>query len=615
MGNFLKSVSAVFFMLMIIFSTGMIYFDSLLQKIVNKLEGWKSKFISFAGKIVLIKSVLSSIPIHTLSAVPVHKAILKKIEKLIKLFLWGQNGKARTQWCSWKTICLKKEEGGLGIRNIHDTVKGLHGKLAWRILERKSLWSSILSQKYKLQDMNNTTHNPSILWKLLLPHFHNLQSDSIWLIGKGEIDFWKDNWAGEPIAPDYHTPMQFKVACTRPNDLQAFINPDIMEKLKSISLNVNEDDILIYTQTNSGNFNIKSYIEKDRVQRSHLDWTEAVWHNNLPPKVSGFMWKVLKGAVPVDNMLMKRMIMGPYKCNCCDEGNLESIDHLLVHSDRAKEIWSHFGNIVGKPHFASNVDTLLKTWIHGNNIKSQGQITTLQIFASSIWEIWKSRCKARYEDIPMNSCSIIKKVEKNVQWLNLIANPKGESTKWEKKFLNRLRIPLKKVEERRGKWVRWNKPGPGKIKINVDGSYLNDEGTVGGIIRTEDGTPELVFWRKVHTSDPISTEITAITIAIDICDKNGYGNFEIESDSEQAVHIFQGKIKAPSLNYIARRYRDRDIRIGHVLREQNMVADLIAKFARDKEDNDNCPYNQLPLHVKHQIFQERIGLGAYRRRR
>ncbi|KAL3631229.1 hypothetical protein CASFOL_024213 [Castilleja foliolosa] len=521
----------------------------------------------------------------------------------------------RTQWCSWKNVCLNKEEGGLGIRNIHETVKGLHAKLAWKILERKSLWSNILSQKYKIQEVNTPAHNASILWKLLLPHFHNLQSESIWLIGKGEIDFWKDNWAGEPIDTDFHTPMQFKLAYSRPNEVKALINPDTLEKLKSISLSANEDDVLIYTMSNTGNFSIKSYIERDRVQRNHLEWTDVVWNNNLPPKISAFLWKVLKGAVPVDSQLMSRRIMGPYKCNCCEKAQLESTDHLLVHSDKAKDIWFHFGTIVGKPHFANNFHTLLQTRIQGNNIKSQGQITILHIFAATVWEIWKSRCKARFEDIPMNNISIIKKVERNVQCLNYLAKPKGESTKWERNFLNRLRIPLKRVEERRGKWVHWIKPSLGKLKINVDGAYLNNEGTVGGIIKNADGIPALAFWRKVRTLDPLSTEIAAITTAMDICDKNGYDNVEIESDSEQAIRIIQGKIKVPVLNYIARRYRDRGIPIYHVLREQNMVADLIAKSARTKEDNDNCSYMQLPLNVKHQIFQERIGLGVYRRRR
>lgn len=44
-----------------------VYFERLFQIVSNKLEGWKAKFLSFAGKITLMKAVLASIPIHTLS--------------------------------------------------------------------------------------------------------------------------------------------------------------------------------------------------------------------------------------------------------------------------------------------------------------------------------------------------------------------------------------------------------------------------------------------------------------------------------------------------------------------------------------------------------------------
>lgn len=56
-----------------------IYFDRLFQIVSNKLEGWKMKFLSFAGKITLIK-FLASIPIHTLSCMAVPKNVFCRLE-------------------------------------------------------------------------------------------------------------------------------------------------------------------------------------------------------------------------------------------------------------------------------------------------------------------------------------------------------------------------------------------------------------------------------------------------------------------------------------------------------------------------------------------------------
>lgn len=41
-----------------------LYFEDMISKVALQLEGWKSRFVSFGGKITLIKSVLASLPLH-----------------------------------------------------------------------------------------------------------------------------------------------------------------------------------------------------------------------------------------------------------------------------------------------------------------------------------------------------------------------------------------------------------------------------------------------------------------------------------------------------------------------------------------------------------------------
>lgn len=168
------------------------YFERPLQIISNKLEGWKAKFMSFAGKITLIKSVLASIPIHTLSSMAVPKSVTQKIENIIKAFLWSQHGQKRLHWVAWEEICTPYSEGGLGIRSLQDTVFGLQGKLAWKVYEGKSLWARLLRQKY---GTNYTTgvykrnQSSSTLWRHLYPHLQNFEDIGRWCVGEGRISF------------------------------------------------------------------------------------------------------------------------------------------------------------------------------------------------------------------------------------------------------------------------------------------------------------------------------------------------------------------------------------------------------------------------------------------
>lgn len=55
---------------------------------------------------------------------------------------------------SWKTVCLSKSQGGLGIRSLANSNLALMASHAWRILTNKdSLWVKWI-QSYRLKDRN-----------------------------------------------------------------------------------------------------------------------------------------------------------------------------------------------------------------------------------------------------------------------------------------------------------------------------------------------------------------------------------------------------------------------------------------------------------------------------
>ncbi|GAV58392.1 hypothetical protein CFOL_v3_01926 [Cephalotus follicularis] len=49
------------------------FFDDLVKRISSRIKNWKSKLLSFGGKLTLIKSVHCSMPIHILSLLKVPK--------------------------------------------------------------------------------------------------------------------------------------------------------------------------------------------------------------------------------------------------------------------------------------------------------------------------------------------------------------------------------------------------------------------------------------------------------------------------------------------------------------------------------------------------------------
>lgn len=107
-------------------------FEELFVNISKRLAGWKAKFLSFGGKITLIQSVLSSIPVHILSCTVAPKSIISCLDRIMSSILWSNQGAQRAYWVAWDRICIPYSQGVLRIRKVSDMVYGLRGKLAWR---------------------------------------------------------------------------------------------------------------------------------------------------------------------------------------------------------------------------------------------------------------------------------------------------------------------------------------------------------------------------------------------------------------------------------------------------------------------------------------------------
>lgn len=68
---------------------------------------------------VLIKSVLSAIPVYYLSFFKAPTCIISKLESLFKQLLWGGDKEERKiNWVNWDKMCKPLEDRGLGLKNL-----------------------------------------------------------------------------------------------------------------------------------------------------------------------------------------------------------------------------------------------------------------------------------------------------------------------------------------------------------------------------------------------------------------------------------------------------------------------------------------------------------------
>ena len=90
-------------------------FNFILDRMKQKLLGWKANLLSMAGKAVLIQASLATILNYTMQCAYLPSKVLDGIDKTSKDFLWGSTDAAKNMhWVGWQKVTRTKQEDGLG---------------------------------------------------------------------------------------------------------------------------------------------------------------------------------------------------------------------------------------------------------------------------------------------------------------------------------------------------------------------------------------------------------------------------------------------------------------------------------------------------------------------
>lgn len=71
--------------------------SSLLDRLTSRVTSWANKNLSYGGRVMLINSVLTAICRYWTASLFLPRNIIKKIERILKGFLWENTRKAKNQ--------------------------------------------------------------------------------------------------------------------------------------------------------------------------------------------------------------------------------------------------------------------------------------------------------------------------------------------------------------------------------------------------------------------------------------------------------------------------------------------------------------------------------------
>uniref|UniRef100_A0A8I6WF16 Reverse transcriptase zinc-binding domain-containing protein n=1 Tax=Hordeum vulgare subsp. vulgare TaxID=112509 RepID=A0A8I6WF16_HORVV len=351
----------------------------------KKLSCWKGKLLSYGGRLILINSVLTSMPMFLLSFFEVPVGVRKRLDFYRSRFFWqSDEDRKKYRLTRWDIICRPKDQGGVGIGNLEVKNRCLLSKWLFRLsVETEGMWVQILHNKYlhsKTLAQVNVRPNDSPFWKGLMKvrssFFHRIK----FIIGNGEgTRFWEDSWLGEtPLATQY--PALYNIAQRKDAYVATILQSHplniqfrrslighrwadwlhLVRRLMDIQLS-DETDRVQWKLTNSGIFTVKS-MYLNLIDTITIPKSRNIWKVKVPLRIKVFMWFVHKKVILTKDNLAKRNWGGSTRCSFCD--NEENISHLFLHYPLARVLW-HTVRIAFNIIPPDSIDMLFGTWLDG----------------------------------------------------------------------------------------------------------------------------------------------------------------------------------------------------------------------------------------------------------
>lgn len=123
-------------------------------RIRQKSLSWSIRFLSRAGKLTMMKAILTAIPTYTVSCFQIPVGLCKRIQAVLTRFWWdNSNGNKKICWVSWERMMKPKAVGRVGFRDIQLFIQAMLVKLAWRIITVRIVYWLVFLKGNIVKDM------------------------------------------------------------------------------------------------------------------------------------------------------------------------------------------------------------------------------------------------------------------------------------------------------------------------------------------------------------------------------------------------------------------------------------------------------------------------------
>ncbi|KAL2235453.1 UNVERIFIED_CONTAM: putative mitochondrial protein [Sesamum indicum] len=381
----------------------------LISKIDARINGWEGISLSYAGRVQIIKSVLSALSLYWASAFILPKKVISEIEKRLRTFLWKGTTSSGYAKVAWKDVCRPMDEGGLGFKDISTLNRALMSKKLCDVIQcdRTSIWVQWLYQD-RLRERSIWTireHGGSWGWRKILRLRPFLRAIVDYQIGNGDRFFvWQDPWhhLGPLIERFPQGPRHLRLEESAKLSLvisagewqwPTITDFECLEITHNLPPIFGGEDRVVW-RCDEGQPTTLALYRLFTHPEPKVGWFSLLLGSLKIPRHSFILWLAILGKLPTTD---KSWLSHLGVCILCDEGATESHPHLFFQCRFSRQclyeirrrIRFHWPN----RDWATDIEWATRKW-RGEHIINRAYRTLL---AACVYHIWKERNLRRFD--------------------------------------------------------------------------------------------------------------------------------------------------------------------------------------------------------------------------
>ena len=319
------------------------------EKIRKRIGSWTNRFLSYAGRLQLIQSVITSLTNICMAAFRLPSACIKEVEKLCSAFPWsGPELNGRKAKVSWGEVCKPKQEGGLGVRRLKEVNLVCSLKLIWRILSANSLWVNwikvYLIRKGSLWMWRKILKCREVAKKLYRVEIKNGRKTSFWYESWSPLGCLKDLLCDRGYIDMGISISAMVCECSR-HRRRFHRNPifnRVEESIDRYKANITEEEDVSLWGNGKGDyknrFSSKETWQATRVQYQSCYWYKMVWFKHATPKFSFVLWMAMNKRLSTGEEMSNWGGSVDTTCVFCRDP-METLAHLFFDCPYSSQIW------------------------------------------------------------------------------------------------------------------------------------------------------------------------------------------------------------------------------------------------------------------------------------